>query len=48
MIICATTLLYYVLSSQGVHWAGIGAAWFLAALMDTGLIAFFIYMKYGS
>ena len=46
MIICATALLYYVLSSQDIHWEGVGAAWLLAALLDAGLIAFFIYMKY--
>ena len=45
MIICATALFFHVMASHGAMWEGAGAAWMLAAMLDAGLICFFIYAK---
>ena len=46
MIILTTTLLYYVMDKSGVAWEGVAAAWILAAMLDTGIVCFYIYAKY--
>ena len=46
MIILATTLLYHVVSINGVRWDGIGAAWMFSAMLDTLIVCFYIYAKY--
>lgn len=47
MIICATALLFHVMALHGVKWKGAGAAWMLAALMDSVIICFVAYCIWG-
>jgi hypothetical protein len=44
MIICATALLAWVLGKQGMQWEGAGAAWIVAAILDTSLIAWIAFL----
>ena len=48
MIILSTTLLYHVMSINSDRWDGVGAAWLFAAMLDAGMVCFYIYAKYMS
>jgi len=48
MIICATALLVHISAKHNLFWNGAGAAWFIAAILDTGIVCFFIWAKYCS
>lgn len=47
MIILSTAIFAHVLGKQGLSWTGAGAAWLIAAVLDTVLFIFLIDRIFG-
>ena len=48
MILAGTSLLFHVCAKHGAIWDGVGAAWTLAAFLDTFIILYTVYCIFNS